>query len=259
MVGRDGEDPTIHQAQRSAAPRLCPRRGRHSRRRRRNGVQALRLRPERGGQPLARDRRRALRPGLLARIDQIPRRQEIGGHADLAGRGRPCAADAASDPADHRTGQSLLRLSRRRSDRIPPGRRRQSRAAPGSAGTRRRSRASLARAFARSPIPNSGLASPRSPRNWPEPRAGRRSSRRRPSPNPSRSGVNSPMKLTHILAASVAILASAAACNAEKGSEAAATRPRRSSRSRRRTMAIGARWSAKPPRAASSWATPTRR
>ena len=82
----------------------------------------LRLRPERDRQPLGRDRRRALRQGLLARIDPLPRRQEVLRRADAAGRRRPCAADPASRAADHRAGQPFLRPRRDQPHRVPPGR-----------------------------------------------------------------------------------------------------------------------------------------
>ena len=61
-------------------------------------------------QPLGRDRRRALRQGLLARIDPLPARPQGGRRADPAGRRRACAADPASRADDHRAGQPLLRL-----------------------------------------------------------------------------------------------------------------------------------------------------
>ena len=89
------------------------------------------------------------------------RRQEIGGHADLAGRGRACAADAASDPADHRAGQSLFRLSGDRPDGVPPGQAAAQPAAPKRPSSGPVPQASLAKACAKSPIPNLGLASHR--------------------------------------------------------------------------------------------------
>ena len=72
-------------------------------------------------QPLGRNRRRALCRGFLAGIDPLPGRPQIGRRADPAGRGRPCSADAASGPADHRTGQPLLRLCGGRPDGLSSG------------------------------------------------------------------------------------------------------------------------------------------
>ena len=164
MVRGDGEVPAYpHQVQsRRPASRLCARRGRPGRRHRRGQLQALRLRPGRDRQPLGGNRRRALRQCLDPRIGALPARQEVGRDAD-PDRGRGArAVDAASDPADHRARQSLLRLCRGRQDRLSPGPGRD-RQAPGAAPRPSRSRASLARGCARSPIPACAPAS----RRWP--------------------------------------------------------------------------------------------
>ena len=58
----------------------------------------------------ARDRRRALRQGLVARIDPLPGRQESRRRADPAGRGAHAPLMQHLAPDDHRAGQSLLRL-----------------------------------------------------------------------------------------------------------------------------------------------------
>ena len=73
MVASDVEAPFARNpGRRSAQWPRAPRR-RPGRRRRRNGVQAVRLRPKRGGQPLERNRRRALRQGLLPNRSAFPR------------------------------------------------------------------------------------------------------------------------------------------------------------------------------------------
>jgi hypothetical protein len=69
-----------------------------------------------------RDRRRALCPRLRARIDPLPAGQARRRRADLIVSRRARADDAACRPRDHRAGQSLLRLYRRRARHDPPGR-----------------------------------------------------------------------------------------------------------------------------------------
>ena len=123
----------------------------------------------------ARDRRRALRQGLLARIDPLPHGQARRRRADPAGRRRPCAADPASDADDHRAGQPLLRLCGDQPHRVPPGQ--AAGAAPGPSGRSfGRCPRSSAKACARSPTPSFAPAWSRLPRKLPLAAARRRSS-----------------------------------------------------------------------------------
>ena len=90
MVAGDVEDPSIPIQHRRAEERPRALRRRYPRQGRRSRVQALRLRPGRGRQPLGRDRRRALRQGFLAEsIRSMP--AAVGGVRLLSGA---IAADA---------------------------------------------------------------------------------------------------------------------------------------------------------------------
>ena len=146
---------------------------------------------------------------------RFPTGRKAGGVADPAGRRRPRAADPASRAADHRAGQSLLRLCGGRPGRVQAGQaaapRPQDRAAgtaAGAQGTRRRP--ARDRRPRTSCLP--GVACGANCR-YQRPAVARRCRRR--SPFPKSIGASEPMKAIHFLACAAAVIA-LAGCNKNK-------------------------------------------
>ena len=98
---------------------------------------------------------------------RFPAGRKSGGVADPAGRGRARAADPASDAADHRAGQPLLRPCGDQPHRLSPGQAAGGRATPEAARSFAPCPRNWARACAKSPIPSFAPAWSRLPRELP--------------------------------------------------------------------------------------------